>query len=56
MAAYNATMRAANQLMRDLMNSMIILSASESVQKEFGDDLTGIIKDNIRKMERVLEG
>ncbi|MDU9048663.1 MAG: hypothetical protein Q3M30_07410 [Candidatus Electrothrix sp. Rat3] len=55
-AAYNATMRAANQLMRDLMNSMIILSASESVQKEFGDDLTGIIKDNIRKMERVLEG
>jgi hypothetical protein len=54
-AAYNATMRAANQLMRDLMNSMVILSASESVQEEFGDDITGIIKKNIRKMEEVLE-
>ncbi|MCI5165775.1 MAG: hypothetical protein D3903_06690 [Candidatus Electrothrix sp. GM3_4] len=54
-AAYNATMRAANQLMRDLMNNMIILSASESVQKEFGDDITEIIKNNIRKMEEVLE-
>ncbi|CAK8716858.1 hypothetical protein KKHLCK_05995 [Candidatus Electrothrix laxa] len=54
-AAYNATMRAANQLMRDLMNSMMILSASEAVQKEFGDDITEIIKRNMRKMEEVLE-
>jgi hypothetical protein len=54
-AAYNAAMRAANQLMRDLMNSMVILSASESVQKEFGDDITGIIKKNIKEMEEVLE-
>ncbi|MCI5163753.1 MAG: hypothetical protein D3917_17405 [Candidatus Electrothrix sp. AX5] len=53
--AYNATMRAANQLMRDLMNSMIILSASESVKGEFGDDISGIIDSNIRKMEEVLE-
>ena len=55
MAAYNAAMRAANQLMRDLMNNMMILSESESVQKEFGDDITGIINKNIRKMEEVLE-
>ncbi|MCI5122889.1 MAG: hypothetical protein D3925_00030 [Candidatus Electrothrix sp. AR5] len=54
-AAYNATMRAANQLMRDLMNSMVILSASEAVQKEFGDDITEIIKRNTKKMEEVLE-
>jgi hypothetical protein len=54
-AAYNATMRAANQLLRDLMNSMMILSASESVQKEFGDDIAEIIKRNIKKMEEVLE-
>jgi len=54
-AAYNAAMRATNQLMRDLMNSMVILSASKSVQKEFGDDIAGIIKKNIKKMEEVLE-
>lgn len=54
-ATYNATMRAVNQLLRDLMNSMIILSAAESVQAEFGDDITEIIKRNVRKMEGVLE-
>ncbi|MGB5686259.1 MAG: hypothetical protein WBM35_10625 [Candidatus Electrothrix sp.] len=54
-AAYNATMRAANQLMRDLMNSMMILSASEAVQKEFGDDITEIMKRDMNKMEEVLE-
>ena len=53
--AYNAAMRAANQLMRDLMSSMILLSASESVQQEFGNDLSGIIAKNIQKMEEVLE-
>lgn len=53
--AYNATMRATNQLLRDLMNNMIILSASESVQKEFGDDITGIMKNNIHQIEEVLE-
>ena len=53
--AYNAAMRAANQLLRDLMNSMVILSASESVRKEFGDDITEIMKENIETMEGVLE-
>ena len=50
-----ADLRELTNEMLDLMNSMIILSASESVQKEFGDDITGIIKRNIRKMEEVLE-
>jgi hypothetical protein len=54
-AAYNAAMRAANQLLRDLMNSMVILSASDSVQQEFGEDITEIMKENIEKMEGVLE-
>lgn len=54
-AAYNAAMRAANQLLRNLMNSMIILSASEAVQKEFGCDITGIINRDIKDMEKVLE-
>ncbi|MCI5142808.1 MAG: hypothetical protein D3909_13995 [Candidatus Electrothrix sp. ATG1] len=54
-ATYNAVMRTANQLMRDLMNSMVLLSASESVQKEFGNDINGIIANNIAKMEEVLE-
>ncbi|MCI5121775.1 MAG: hypothetical protein D3908_11405 [Candidatus Electrothrix sp. AUS4] len=54
-AAYHAAMRAANQLLRDLMNSMVILSASESVQEEFGDDITEIMKENIQKMEGILE-
>ncbi|XOF34514.1 MAG: hypothetical protein ACL93V_04265 [Candidatus Electrothrix sp. YB6] len=54
-AAYNAAMRAANQLLRDLMNSMIILSASESVKEEFGDDISEIINKNIKDMEQVLE-
>lgn len=55
-AAYNSAMRTANYLMRELMSSMIVLSESKSVREEFGNDITEIMKDNIQRIEEVLEG
>ncbi|MCI5132136.1 MAG: hypothetical protein D3904_11600 [Candidatus Electrothrix sp. EH2] len=54
-AAYNAAVRTANHLLRGVMSSMIVLSEAKSVQEEFGGDITEIMKENIEKIEVVLD-
>ena len=51
---YQAAVKGANNVLRNLMHNMQILSGSEAVRKEFGSDLIGILEHSIQEGEQIL--
>jgi hypothetical protein len=51
---YRATVRSANYLLRNVMSSMQLLSESQSVREEFGDESIELMRKSMREIEEIL--
>lgn len=51
---YRATVRSANYLLRNVMSSMQLLSESQSVREEFGDESIELMRKSMRESEEIL--
>ena len=51
---YRATVRSANYLLRNVMSSMQLLSESQSVREEFGDESVKLMRNSMQEIEEIL--
>ncbi|MDU9048059.1 MAG: hypothetical protein Q3M30_04370 [Candidatus Electrothrix sp. Rat3] len=51
---YRATVRSANYLLHNVMSSMQLLSESQSVRKEFGDESIELMRNSMQEIEEIL--
>lgn len=52
---YHETMIGVNHLVRNLQNKFMIINASESIKKEFGEDIIDILNQSSLEVELILE-